>query len=94
MIEFSKNLKNCKDCAQQFTVPDSFKSWYLDLHDFSEKASGTPGTKCTGSFDADKNALKPDKFIDCLTFYLSADGARYAGDVNFSEDKTVVESFR
>lgn len=94
MIEFSKNLKSCTDCAEQFTVADTFKSWYLDLHDFSEKATGAPGTGCTGSFDTTKNALKPEKFMDCLTFYLSTAGARYEGDVNLSEDKTVVESFR
>lgn len=36
MVEFAKNLKECKDCEKQFTIPESFDSWYLELQEYSE----------------------------------------------------------
>jgi hypothetical protein len=56
--------------------------------------NAVPGGKCQGSFDSAKNALKPEKFMDCLSDFLSKGGARYESDVNMNDDKTVITSFR
>jgi len=50
--------------------------------------------ECSGSFDTAKNALKPEKFMDCLSSFLLTSGRRYEDDVNMNKEKTKIESFR
>ena len=65
----------------KFTVSESFDSWFVNFQSFSESMTNVPG-KCQGSWDSQKSAVIPAKFMDCFNFYISTSGAKYSGDVN------------
>lgn len=98
MQTFIDKIKTCDGCSQQFTIPESFDSWYLQLKAKS-KAENAGSTACQGSWNEAKDAIVPEKFMGCLNYFLSlrsgpGAGARYAGDIKMNEAKTKIVSFR
>lgn len=55
-----------------------------------------PGNKCLNSWNKDKDALVPEKFMDCLKSFLAdpRNGAKYSGNINMDKDETKIMSFR
>lgn len=49
--------------------------------------------KCKDSWDADKDALVPEKFMGCLKDYLAGAGGQYSGRINMNDEETKITSF-
>lgn len=94
MNAFIDKLKKCDGCSQQFTVPESFDSWYVQLKEFSQSMNGVPNGACTASWNDQKDAVVPEKFMGCLNFFLNSRGGQYARSINMNSDKSKITSFK
>lgn len=101
LIYFNNELLACKNCAQAWTIPNSFQSWYLSMRAFAityrdiDTLNGVEN-KCKDSWDSDKEIVKSSKFMDCLRFFLKQpQGGSYRGSILFSEeDKHLIIGFK
>lgn len=90
-------IKKCDGCSQQFTIPESFNSWYVQLKETSKNLNNAQnGGACKGSWNQAKDALVPEKFMGCLNYFLTNThtGNKMAGSVNMDTGKTKITSFR
>lgn len=96
MNKLIDKLKKCDGCTKQFTVPDTMNSWFESLKEYSSTFNNDlKNPACRNSWNKDKDALVPEKFMGCLKSFLQSKGGRnYARNINMNKDKTKITSFR
>lgn len=93
MVTFIDKMKACEGCTKDFTIEETFSSWFLEFRDYAEAQTNQAGP-CKDSWNAEKKAVIPEKFMTCLNPWLKVNGARWADDVNTNDKETKITSFK
>ena len=75
-------MKACEGCETQWTIEDSFSSWYEALLTYAQGGVGG----CAGAYDATNGVISAANWQTCFNDWLNGAGARFTNDLLIEND--------
>ena len=71
LVTFNAKMKSCDGCKKDWTIEESFDSWYETFTATIVQQPLASTTACRDAWDSSNSVVVPIKFAGCLQEFLS-----------------------